>query len=188
MSFIDLVDTFAGKKALIIDQDDQDCQTILNELETATNTFYNDYSGGKEFDISDNLRTKVPSFVQQELEKILKESTIFSNVESIVWAGYPRFLLKDRNGNYIHLTIKTTTRKATKTVRDIYFSKEGQKIENDGYHVAVLFLYYVESVEDLPVTHFENAQFFDLAKMYYKVKIEYQGLASTMKRERKVDF
>jgi hypothetical protein len=185
-SLIDLADTFAGKKVLEFDETDTKCQLILQELENVINSFSAENAAGKEFDVTSNFRTKVTAFVRREILRALKKSSFFS-VEKLAWNRYPNLLLEDHEGNYTYLLVKSSTRdEDTSTVRDIYFSKD-QRINYDGYHLALMVNYYQELSEDVPMVVFDFVQILDLSKIDFNIKIEYNAVSSNAEVKKRID-
>jgi len=166
----EIIEILTNYKVWEFDSTKAECIDLKNELLNVANDLIKDIQnkGGQEFDPEpeSNLRTEISSWFQREVEERIRIQTKLS-IQSLGWAGYPRFEI---DGGY--LTIKTMRSTTGSSPRYLYLSPRGLKIEKSGYHLGLVFIYDLESTEDIPNVYPNDVRLVDLSKVELSTKIE----------------
>lgn len=165
-----IIEILTDFKVWEFDLTKEECGNLKNDLLNVANNLINDIQskGGQEFDPEpeSNLRTEISSWFQREVEERVRMQTKLS-INSLGWAGYPRFEIDSG-----YLTIKTMRSTTGSSPRYLYLSPRGLKVEKSGYHLGLVFIYDLETTEDIPNVYPNDVRLVDLSKVELSTKIE----------------
>jgi len=174
---IGLLTNYSVKK---FDPTDCECIQLKKNILDVANDFISEIQakGGQEFDSEpeSNLRTQVSAWFQREIEERIRIRTNLE-IKSLGWAGYPRFEIKS---GYLQIKVMRST--TGNTPRSLYISQKGLKVSKTGYHLGLLFIYDLESNEDIPYVYPTKVKLIDLSQIKLTTKIEFSAPSSRLKK------